>query len=71
MQLKLSKNLSFLDSPLSNKAWTELQNLQSQFVFLKVDKGQHDIGYMCKLNYLRLLREQLQSDSYERITSDD
>ena len=41
LHTKLSRDLSFLDSPLSSKALQELSSLQNSMVLLKVDKGQH------------------------------
>ena len=36
-------------------------------VLLKVDKGQHDIGFICKSFYLSLLSKQLGGPAYQQL----
>ena len=61
LHTKLSRDLSFLDSP------RELSSLQNSMVLLKVDKGQYDVGFICKSFYLSFLSKQLGGPAYQQL----
>ena len=72
MKLKSTKIRRFAKPILNDHSVRkELASLHRDYVFVPTDKAQNNISIICKKYYLDVLKQEMCSDTYEKIDDDD